>query len=158
LTKDSFLVTKLLSFKTSKGQVTLDLADYQQEEIVSKWFQLDNRLDRRDPNLGQLLLKFQLLQTERGKMYKLNDYLEVDFYDPLKDVRKVKFLKTKYFTSIPSDVFCALFDHNKFVPNETEIAAITTVLIDTEIKTTKVLQFIIKEEVNQFCFFNTKKR
>jgi hypothetical protein len=97
LTKDSFLVTKLLSFKTSKGQVTLDLADYQQEEIVSKWFQLDNRLDRRDPNLGQLLLKFQLLQTERGKMYKLNDYLEVDFYDPLKDVSGSEIFKTQVF-------------------------------------------------------------
>jgi hypothetical protein len=87
LTKDSFLVS-FSTFNTNQGQVTLDLAEYQQEEIVSKWFQLDNRLDRRDPNLGQLLLKFQLLQTERGKMYKLNDYLEVDFYDPLKDVRE----------------------------------------------------------------------
>eukprot|EP01080_Neovahlkampfia_damariscottae_P007477 gene7477-11801_t len=133
LVKDTFL-----------GQVTLALSDYHSEEIVSKWFQLDSRLDRRDSSLGQILLKFQLLYSERGTMYKLNDYLEVDHYDAMKD----------YFISIPSDIFCALFDHNKLVPNESEIQALTTILIDTEIKTTKVLQFIIKEEVNS-CFSST---
>src|SRR5690606_25832891 len=128
----------LVSKNEFMGRVVVPVSDLANEEIQSKWFPLQQK--NREPKevQGHILLKLHFSASDKGKMHKLKDLIDIYFYDPL----------AEFLESLSEDLFCLFFDHRSIVPTEKEIKAIVRVILYTPgIPTTKILEYILTEEV-----------
>jgi hypothetical protein len=103
---------------------------------------------------GEILLKVQYKKTEVsfykvtqvGHMMFFGDLENIFFYDDLSD----------FFIKISPENFAVFFDHNKFVPSQKEINAITHYIIhEPEIRSKDIIEFSVESEVNRSDEANT---
>jgi hypothetical protein len=132
------------------GTISFEIKDLENEEIQNKWYPLQKSKDYPNAEVnGHILLKLQYSVSDKGKMHKLKEMIDIDHYDALQQVRSSNILTSKFFIEQTVQNFCLLFDNNKLVPNQREINSITNLILGTEeIPTSKILKFIITAEVN----------
>jgi len=129
LSKDVFL-----------GHYVIDSKELQNEEVSSKWYNLESKDSNEVAVPGsQICLKTQYFFSEKGIRYKLNELIDLAFYEDFES----------FFISLKPSTFCLIFDNNKCIPNPQEVNAISTIIINTPgIKPTNVLKFVVEGEVN----------